>query len=66
MKAMKKKMYVSPETEMKLIELENGFMSGSANIQNPNSESGRIEQHQVNQDFSFTFDDQEWDNVGQQ
>ena len=29
MKAMKKKMYVSPETEMKLVELENGFMNGS-------------------------------------
>lgn len=61
MKAMKKKMYVSPETEMKTVELENGFMSGSANIQNPNDEStGQIEEHQKNNDFSVGFGAQEW------
>ena len=65
MKAMKKKMYVSPETEMKLVELEKGFMSGSADIQNPGNESGKIEQHEVNSDFGFNFTDQNWDNTEQ-
>ena len=37
---MKKKMYVSPETEMKFVELENGFMNSSVvdkedNMDNP-------------------------------
>lgn len=62
-----KKEYVSPQTERIQVELEQGFMSGgSANVQNPNEDNGRIEEHRVNSDFDFTFDDQEWDNVGKQ
>lgn len=39
MKAMKKKMYVSPETEMKLVELENGFMNGSVVDKDDNTDN---------------------------
>ena len=36
---MKKKMYVSPETEMKLVELENGFMNGSVVDKDDNTDN---------------------------
>lgn len=58
---MKRKKYVAPETEMKTVELEQGFMNASANVRNPDESNGRIEEHQVNQDFGFTFDDNDWD-----
>lgn len=62
MKAMKKRTYVAPETEMKTVELERGFMNSSADIQNPNDErNGQIEEHKVNEEFGFTFDDNDWD-----
>lgn len=61
-----KEKYVSPQTERIQVELEQGFMRGSINPENPNSESGKIEEHQVNDGFGFTFDDNEWDNVSQQ
>lgn len=59
--------YESPQTRRTLVSLESGICAGSINPENPdNEQEGRIESHQVNEDFSFTFDDQEWDNVGQQ
>lgn len=59
---MKRKKYVAPETEMKTVELEQGFMNASANVQNnPGESNGGIEEHQINQDFGFTFDDNDWD-----
>lgn len=58
---MKKKTYVAPDTEMRIVELEQGFMNASANVQNPDENNGRIEEHQINQDFGFTFDDNDWD-----
>ena len=39
MKAMKKKMYVSPETEMRTVELENGFMNGSVVDKDDNTDN---------------------------
>ncbi len=56
-----KEKYVSPQTERIQVELEQGFMRGSINPKNPNDESGKIEEHQVNEDFDFTFKDQDWD-----
>ena len=58
---MKKKAYVAPETEMRTVELEQGFMNGSVNPENPNADNGRIEEHKVNSDFDFTFTDQDWE-----
>lgn len=55
MKAMKKKMYVAPETEMKLVELENGFMS-SASIfepENNHDDDLKIEGHQVGNEATY-------------
>ena len=46
---------------MRIVELEQGFMNASANVQNPDENNGRIEEHQINQDFGFTFDDNDWD-----
>lgn len=56
MKAMKKKMYVSPETEMKLVELENGFMS-NASVFDPENEQDdgvSIEGHEVGNTGNYT------------
>lgn len=62
---MKKKTYVAPETEMRIVELEQGFMNASADIQNPDSGTGRIQEHEVNQDFDFTFsNDGSWNHQG--
>lgn len=58
---MKRKTYVAPETEMRTVELEQGFMNGSVDVQNSNADNGRIEEHQVNEDFDFTLTDQDWD-----
>lgn len=56
-----KSKYVAPSTRRVTVELEQGFMNASANVQNPNEENGRIEEHQINQDFGFHFDDNDWD-----
>ena len=61
-----KKEYVSPQTERIQVELEQGFMRGSINPENPNNDNGKIEEHQVNDRFGFTFDDNDWDNIRQQ
>lgn len=58
---MKRKTYVAPETEMRTVELEQGFMNGSVNPENPNADNGRIEEHKINQGFGFTFDNNDWD-----
>ena len=64
MKAMKKKMYVSPETEMKLVELENGFMTASVfDPENQQDDGVNIEGHEVGNTGDYTnagWDDQEW------
>ena len=65
MKAMKKKMYVSPETEMKLVELENGFMSNASvfDPENQQDDGVNIEGHEVGNTGDYTnvgWDDQEW------
>lgn len=65
MKRNEEKMkYESPSTKKTLVNLESGFMAGSADIDNPNANSGKIEKHEVNTDFGFTFTDQEWDETG--
>jgi len=54
MKAMKKKMYVSPETEMKLVELENGFMNSSVFDPEDERDNGlHIEGHQVGNEADY-------------
>ena len=65
-KDKEKTKYESPQTKKTPVKLESGICATSVDVKNPNSDSGKIESHQVNDDFNFTFDDQEWDNVGQQ
>ena len=50
MKEQKRK-YDRPLMERVLVELEDGFCAGSANVQNPNTDNGRINAHDVNMDF---------------
>ena len=56
-----KSKYVAPSTRRVTVELEQEFMSSSADVQNPNGNNGRIEEHKVNECFDFTFTDQDWD-----
>lgn len=66
-KDKEKEKYESPLTKKTTVSLENGICAASADVQNPNDKNnGQIQEHQVNSDFDFTFDDQEWDNVGKQ
>lgn len=61
-KDKEKERYESPQTKKTQVNLESGFMTGSANVRNPNDNNGLIEEHQVNQDFGFTFEDgNAWD-----
>ena len=57
MKAMKKKMYVSPETEMRTVELEKGLMKASVvDKEEPNSHVTAGNQ-KIEGDYDFTKDD---------
>lgn len=58
---MKKTKYLAPSTKHSDVELEQGIMKASIDPKNPDNETGRIEEHQVNNDFNFSFADQEWD-----
>ena len=46
-----KQTYESPLMWRTLVELEDGFCAGSATVQNPNTENGRIDAHDVNMSF---------------
>lgn len=55
------KEYESPYTKRTQVELEDGVCTASANIQNPNTDSGRIDEHKTNTDFKGDFSDSPWD-----
>ena len=49
---MKRSVYEAPVTERFQVEMEGGFCSGSADVENPNQkDEGRIEKQAVNEDF---------------
>lgn len=58
------KFYESPETKKIQVELE-GNLCGSATVRNPDTNSGRIEEHSKNADFSGDFSGSEWDSKPQ-
>lgn len=60
-KNKEKEKYESPLTKKTTVSLENGICAASADIRNPNADNGKIEQHEVNDDFNFSFTDQDWD-----
>lgn len=47
--------YESPQTMETIVSLESGICAASADVQNPSGDNGRIEEHQVNTDFDYTF-----------
>ena len=59
-KDKEKEKYESPLTKKTTVSLENGICAASADVKNP-KDDGRIEEHQVNTDFGFNFDEQQWD-----
>ena len=48
--------YESPLTVRTQVQLEKGFMKASVSVKNDNTDNGRVEEHQVNQDFGYTLD----------
>ena len=58
---MKKKKYETPYVSLSRIEVENSICSASAEITNPNEDSGRIDEHKTNTDFKGDFGDTGWD-----
>lgn len=48
--------YESPLTMRTQVQLEKGFMKASVTVKNDNTDNGRVEDHQVNQDFGYTLD----------
>lgn len=60
-KNKEKEKYEFPLTKKTTVSLENGICAASADVKNPNKDNGRIEEHQVNSDFGFKFDEQQWD-----
>ena len=58
---MKRTDYETLAMEEIIVEMENGFLGGSADVQNPNDKNGRINAHEVNTDFEGNFSDGGWD-----
>ena len=48
--------YESPLTMRTQVQLEKGFMKASVTVKNDNTDNGRVEEHQVNQDFGYKLD----------
>jgi hypothetical protein len=56
-----KKTYESPLMERTLVELEDGFCAGSAEMENPQGELGEIDNQEINTNFdSNSFKDNDW------
>ena len=62
----RKEKYESPQTRRTRVNLESGICSSSANIQNPDKNNGRIEEHQMNSEFNeeFKWTNNTWDEIG--
>ena len=63
-KQMERTVYEAPVTERFQVELETGFMAGSAEVENPKTEDNRqgdIQEHEVNDSFNATFTTDGWE-----
>lgn len=60
---MKRTVYEAPVTKLFRIEMESGFCSGSADVENPDKPNGRIDAHEVNTGFSADFGETGWDST---
>lgn len=52
--------YESPLTVRTQVQVEKGFMKASVTVKN-DKENGRVQEHQVNTDFSGDFSKEVWD-----
>lgn len=48
--------YESPLTVRAQVQVEKGFMKASVTVKNDNTDNGRVNEHQVNQDFKYELD----------
>lgn len=48
--------YESPLTVRAQVQVEKGFMKASVTVRNADEDNGRVEEHQVNQDFGYKLD----------
>lgn len=58
---MKRKKYVAPETEMKIVELEQGFMADSVYKSPENTENLTIENQKVSDDVFDFSGNEKWE-----
>ena len=61
---MKRTDYETLAMEEIIVEMENGFLEGSANVQNPNKDYARIENQTINTGFSADTDNEGFANIG--
>ena len=59
-KQMKRTVYEAPITECFHVEMEGAFCSASADVQNPDGNTARIEDHKVNEGFDGDFSGFTW------
>ena len=66
---MKRTVYEAPVTKLFRIEMESGFCSGSAEVENPNTENGKINNHEINTGFGVDsagesiFGEDSWETI---
>ena len=60
---MKRSVYEAPVTERFQIEMEGGFCSGSADVENPMGQHGEISAQEVNEGFTTDFSSNEGTHV---
>lgn len=60
---MKRSVYEAPVTERFQVEMEGGFCSGSADVENPKGNPGEISEQEVNTGFTTDFSSGESTNV---
>ena len=56
-----KKEYQAPQLSVRRIEMESWFCSASADVKNPQGQTGEIEEHTINKEFSSDFDASGWE-----
>ena len=56
-----KKVYETPFTTHVRVEMESQLCAASSTVTNPDSATGRIDEHSTNTDFGGDFSGAEWD-----
>ena len=54
---MKRTDYETLAMEEIIVEMENGFLAGSADVQNPDNANGRIDNQKINNSFNLDSND---------